>query len=517
MQQPKQDNKSKQKQQRNKQNFDTHSQVFGKVPPQATDIETAILGAIMLERNALDVVLELLTPEVFYKDTHQMVFRAMIALNNKSQPIDILTVSEHLRSTGELEAVGGSYYITTLTNAVVSSANIETHARIVYQKFIQRELIHLGSLLINDGYEDLGDVFEMIDEAEKALFAVTNSLHKKNYVSVDGLLVKAITEINAIRLSNQALSGVSSGFPSIDRITHGWQKTDLIILAARPGVGKTALALNLARNAALDPIMPTPVAFFSLEMSAGQLIRRLMSSESQINLEKLQRGRLEEDDMKQLYAKAVQKLANAKIFIDDTGGLNVFELRAKCRRLKTKENIGLIIVDYLQLMSGTAGHGQRNREGEISEISRNLKKLAKELDIPIIALSQLSRETEKRTNKEPQLSDLRESGAIEQDADAVIFIFRPEYYGMHRGADGESNPGETHLKFAKYRNGSPGTAKLRAQLWIQKFVEMEETFGKKGGVDFKKKAGNDVDKEDGITKVWKAIPEQLDIQDETFK
>lgn len=446
---------------------------FGKVPPQAKDIEQAILGAIMLEAYAFDKVNEMIHPEVFYVEAHQTIYSAMQRLSAKSQPIDILSVAEELRIMEELEACGGPYYVTTLTNTVVSSAHIENHARIIYQKYIQREMISLGGKLISGGYEDMTDVFDLLDEAETALYDVSNALHRKNYTDISRLLVDGLNEVNAARHSNQQISGVTSGFPSIDQITYGWQSPDLIILAARPSVGKTALALSLARNAALCPFRPTPVAFFSLEMSGGQLIKRLMSAESEIPLIKIQRGRMEEEDMKTLFQQGVQILSDAKIYIDDTASMNIFELRAKARRLKQKHNIGLIIVDYLQLMSGTGSSNSRNREQEISEISRGLKRVAKELNVPVIALSQLSREPEKRADKIPQLSDLRESGAIEQDADIVAFIYRPEYYGIHIDTKGESNPGETHIKFAKNRNGVLETVKLRAQLWIQKFKEWD--------------------------------------------
>ncbi|MCW3117829.1 MAG: primary replicative helicase, partial [Chitinophagaceae bacterium] len=278
-----------------------------------------------------------------------------------------------------------------------------------------------------------------------------------------------------LRHKNEDVTGVPTGFPSLDRVTYGWQNTDLIILAARPAVGKTAFALNLARNAALNASKPTPVAFFSLEMSAGQLVQRILSAESEIWLEKISRGKMEEHEMKQLYAKGIQRLAQAPIFIDDTPALNIFELRAKCRRLKNKHNIGMVIIDYLQLMSGTGDNKNGNREQEISNISRNLKGLSKELNIPIIALSQLSRavETRKEGNKMPQLSDLRESGAIEQDADMVMFLYRPEYYDITANEMGESNRGETHVRIAKHRNGSLETIKLKALLHIQKFVEDE--------------------------------------------
>src|SRR5258707_8958372 len=398
--------------QRRKSPLDLGTMVYGKVPPQAKDLEEAVLGAIMLEKNAFDAVIEILKPECFYVDAHERIFNAMKSLSNNSQPIDILTVVEELRFKEELEMVGGPYYVTKLTNAVVSSANIEAHARIILQKFIQRELIRISGEIIGDAYEDSTDVFDLLDDAETKLFEITNNHLRKNFDTIDSVLVKTIQRIEDLRHKNEDITGVPSGFASLDRVTYGWQNTDLIILAARPAVGKTAFALNLARNAALHASKPTPVALFSLEMSAGQLVQRILAAESEIWLEKIARGKLEEHEMKQLYARGIQRLAKAPIFIDDTPALNIFELRAKCRRLKNKHNIGLIIIDYLQLMSGTSGGNGSNREQEISNISRNLKGLAKELQVPIIALSQLSRavESRKEGNKIPQLSDLRESG-----------------------------------------------------------------------------------------------------------
>src|SRR5215207_3889620 len=394
----------------------------------------------MLEKKAFDAVVEILKPECFYVDAHQRIYRAMQGLANKSQPIDILTVVEELRTREELDLVGGPYYVTKLTNAVVSSANIEAHSRIVLQKFIQRELIRISGEIIADAYEDSTDVFDLLDQAESKMYEVTSNHLKNNYETIDSVLVKTIQRIEDLRHKNEDISGVPSGFKGLDRITYGWQNTDLIILAARPSVGKTAMALNLARSAALHPTKSTPVALFSLEMSAGQLVQRILAAESEIHLEKISRGKMEEHEMKQLYAKGIQRLAQAPIYIDDTAALNIFELRAKCRRLKNKHNVGLIIIDYLQLMSGTGENRNGNREQEISNISRNLKSLAKELQVPIIALSQLSREVEKRKdgNKMPQLSDLRESGAIEQDADMVCFLYRPEYYDITQDEHGES-------------------------------------------------------------------------------
>ncbi|HWJ92620.1 MAG TPA: replicative DNA helicase [Flavisolibacter sp.] len=489
-------NLNRDKKNRRKTAPDLSTMIYGKVPPQAKDLEEAVLGAIMLEKGAFDAVVEILKPEAFYVDSHQRIYRAMQSLANKSQPIDILTVVEELRMREELDLVGGPYYVTKLTNAVVSSANIEAHSRIILQKFIQRELIRISGEIISDAYEDSTDVFDLLDQAESKIYEVTSTHLRNNYETIDSVLVKTIQRIEDLRHKNEDITGVPSGFPSMDRVTYGWQNTDLIILAARPSVGKTAFALNLARNAALHPTKPTPVAVFSLEMSAGQLVQRILAAESEIWLEKIARGKLEEHEMKQLYARGIQRLAQAPLFIDDTPALNIFELRAKCRRLKNANNIGMIIIDYLQLMSGTGENRNSNREQEISNISRSLKGLAKELQVPIIALSQLSREVEKRKegNKMPQLSDLRESGAIEQDADMVMFLYRPEYYDITQDEMGDNNRGETHVRIAKHRNGSLETIKLRALLHIQKFIEDSggNDFGSMNlPSNFKPVAGND--------------------------
>jgi replicative DNA helicase len=456
--------------------------VFGKVPPQSKEMEEAVLGAIMLEKSAFDTVVEILKPECFYVESHQRIFSAMMSLANKSMPIDLLTVVDELKFRTELDIVGGAFYVSRLTNGVVSSANIEAHSRIILQKFIQRELIRISSEIIGDAYEDSTDVFDLLDEAESRLFEITNNHLRKNFDSIDTVLVNTLKRIEDMRNRQEDVTGVPSGYRTLDHVIYGWQNSDLIILAARPSVGKTAFALNLARNAALHPTKPTPVAFFSLEMSSGQLVQRILSAESEIWLEKIARGRMEEHEMQQLYRKGIDRLSKAPIFIDDTPALNIFELRAKCRRLKSKHNVGLILIDYLQLMTGSGENRNSNREQEISTISRNLKGLAKELQVPIIALSQLSREVEKRKegNKIPQLSDLRESGAIEQDADLVMFLYRPEYYDITSNEFGESNKGDTFVRIAKHRNGSLENIKLKALLHIQKFVEADDEPGMPG-------------------------------------
>lgn len=465
---------------RRKNSVDMSTMLYGKVPPQAKELEEAVLGAIMLEKSAFDTVTEILKPECFYVEANQQIFKAMQGLQQKSMPIDILTVVEELKMREQLDAIGGPYYVTKLTNAVVSTANIEAHARIVLQKFIQRELIRISGEIIGDAYEDSTDVFDLLDDSETKMFNITNNYLKKNFEDIQNVLAKTINRIDELRTKTDDISGVPSGFSTLDRVTYGWQPTDLIILAARPAVGKTAFALNLARNAAMHPTNPVPVAFFSLEMGASQLVTRILSAESEIKMEKITRGKLENYEYEQLLSKGIKKLETAPIFIDDTAALNIFEFRAKARRLVNKHKVGFIIIDYLQLMSGSAD-AKGNREQEISTISRNLKALAKELNIPIIALSQLSRAVETRKeSKMPQLSDLRESGAIEQDADMVMFIYRPEYYEVMNNENGESTHGETHVRIAKHRNGSLETIKLRAKLEIQKFEEWEDGGGMPG-------------------------------------
>ncbi len=454
---------------RRKPAIDLSTMVYGKVPPQAKELEEAVLGAIMLEKSAFDTVTEIIKPECFYVEAHQLIFKAMQSLQQKSMPIDILTVVEELKLKEQLDAVGGPYYVTKLTNSVVSTANIDAHARIVLQKFIQRELIRISGEIIGDAYEDSTDVFDLLDDSETKMFNITNNYLKKNFEDVGNVLAKTLNRIDELRTKTEDVSGVPSGFSTLDRVTYGWQPTDLIILAARPSVGKTAFALNLARNAALNKIKPVGVGFFSLEMSASQLVQRILSAESEIPLEKISRGKLEDHEYEQLLHKGIKALENAPLYIDDTAALNIFEFRAKARRMVNKYNVGLIIIDYLQLMSGSADRNS-NREQEISTISRSLKALAKELSIPIIALSQLSRAVETRKeSKIPQLSDLRESGAIEQDADMVMFIYRPEYYEVNSNEMGESTKGETHIRIAKHRNGSLENIILKANLSIQKF------------------------------------------------
>ncbi|MBK9290776.1 MAG: replicative DNA helicase [Bacteroidetes bacterium] len=443
----------------------------GRVPPQATDLEEAVLGAMMLEKDAVNAVIDILRPEVFYKDAHQRIYAAIQSLFSKLQPIDILTVTNELRFQGDLELVGGPYYISQLTSRVVSAANIEFHARIILQKHIQRELIRISTDIIHDAYEDTSDVFDLLDKAESNLFNVSEINLRRSFSAMPELVQQAIREIEAARTHEATIRGVPSGYTELDRITQGWQKSDLIILAARPSMGKTAFALNLARNAAVGH--QRPVAFFSLEMSSVQLVTRLISTEASIPADKLRSGKLEQHEWTQLVTK-ISPLIDAKIFIDDTPQLSIFELRAKCRRLKQQHDIQMVFVDYLQLMT-TGGDNRGNREQEISNISRSLKSLAKELDIPVLALSQLSRSVENRPgSKKPILSDLRESGAIEQDADLVIFIYRPEYYGLAGDNENENTQGLAVINIAKHRNGKLGDVNLR---FVSQYAKFEDPLG----------------------------------------
>jgi len=444
---------------------------LGKLPPQAVDLEEAVLGALMLEKDALSSVIDILKPEVFYKDNHQKIFGAIRYLFEKTSPVDILTVTAQLRQQGELEMIGGAYYITELTNRVASAANIEYHSRIIIQKFIQRELIRISTEVINNAYEDTSDVLDLLDKAEKNLFDIAQNNLRRDSRKMDDLMHETLKEIEALKDKKDGLTGVASGFTDLDRMTSGWQKSDLVIIAARPAMGKTAFVLSCARNAAVD--FNRPVVVFSLEMSSVQLVNRLISGETEIEQEKIRKGTLEEWEWQQIHSK-IGRLEQAPLIIDDTPALNIFEFRAKCRRLKSQHDIQLIIIDYLQLMQGKAdGKGGGNREQEIGSISRALKSVAKELNVPVIALSQLSRAVENRpgASKRPMLSDLRESGSIEQDADMVLFLYRPEYYGMTEDENGNPTNGVGEVIIAKHRNGETGTVRLK---FVGKFVKFQD-------------------------------------------
>lgn len=380
--------------------------VFGKVPPQAVPLEEAVLGALMLDREALPIVMDILRSESFYLESHQAVYRAVLKLFERSHPVDLLTVTEELRKSGELDKVGGPYYLVELSNKVASAANIEYHARIIAEKHIQRELINVSTRVIRDAFDETTDVFNLLDEAEKGLFNITQNNLSRSFQSMGTLSGQVLKQIEELSHKEDGLTGVPTGFTDIDRLTSGWQPSDLVIIAARPGMGKTSLLLAMTLNAAKD--FNKGVALFSLEMASTQLVSRLISMEAEIPGSKMRSGRLEDYEWQALQT-TVERLSNIPIFIDDTPGINIFELRAKCRRLKMQHDIQLIIIDYLQLMTGSSDGKNTNREQEISGISRALKGLAKELSVPVIALSQLSRAVEVRGgSKRPQLSDLRE-------------------------------------------------------------------------------------------------------------
>lgn len=449
----------------------------GKLPPQVLDLEEAVLGAMMIDKKGVDEVIDILQPDAFYKDAHKYIFEAIVQLFTDTQPIDLLTVSAQLRKNAKLELAGGDFYLIQLTQKISSSAHIEFHSRIILQKFIQRSLIRISSDIIEESYDETTDVFDLLDKAESKLYEVTQGNIKRSSETAQSLVLQAKKRIEEIA-KQEGLSGVATGFDKLDKITSGWQPSDLIIIAARPGMGKTAFVLSMARNIAIDSKLP--VALFSLEMSSVQLITRLISSETGLSSEKLRTGKLEKHEWEQLSVK-VKNLEKAPLFIDDSPSLSIFDLRAKARRLASQHGIKLIIVDYLQLMTaGGNGKGGGNREQEISTISRNLKALAKELSIPVIALSQLSRAVETRgSSKRPLLSDLRESGAIEQDADIVSFIYRPEYYKIDEWDDEEQSPtaGQAEFIIAKHRNGSLESIRLKFIGNLGKFDNLEDYSG----------------------------------------
>jgi replicative DNA helicase len=460
----------------NKSNLQTSPKIsdvnldYGRIPPQAVDLEEAVLGAIMLERDAVLSVIDILKRESFYKESHQRIYQAIIDLSSQQKAIDILTVTEELRRKKELEEIGGPLVITQLTSKVASAAHLEFHARIIQQKYIQRELIRVSSTIQKLAYDETIDVDDLLDQAESDLFEIAEGNIKQETAKINVLIKDAIHQIEEAAKREDHLSGVPSGFTKLDRLTSGWQKSDLIIIAGRPSMGKTAFVLTMARNIAVEH--NRPVAFFSLEMASMQLVTRLIVSETELPANRIRNGRLEDYEWKQLDYK-IKSLTEAPIYIDDTPAISIFELRAKCRRLKVQYNIQLIVIDYLQLMTGT-GDAKGSREQEVSTISRSLKAIAKELDVPVIALSQLNRSVELRSgNKRPQLSDLRESGAIEQDADLVIFLHRPEKYDIFEDDKGNSLIGIAEVILAKHRNGPVGDISLRFKDEFAKFVELD--------------------------------------------
>lgn len=437
----------------------------GYKPPAVPEIEMAVLGAMMIEKEAVPKAMELLTPESFYIPAHRVIFNAMVSLFNSQVPIDTVTLYEELKKSEKLEESGGAVYLSKLSQNIPSAANIEYHAKIVVEKQILRSLINTSHQIAKSAYEGIEDAFDILDEAETKIFEITEEHLKQSYQGMDRAVRDALEYIEALHSKTNQRFAVPTGFFELDNMLGGFQKSDLIIIAARPSVGKTAFALSLARNAAVDH--KVPVAIFSLEMATIQLVIRLLCAEGRLNAHLVRTGKLPSEEGIKL-SKNAHKLIEAPLYIDDTPAQTILEIRAKARRLKTEKNIGMIIIDYLQLMQGPSN--SESREREISNISRSLKALAKELNIPIIALAQLNRSVEARTDKTPQLSDLRESGSIEQDADVVIFLSRPEVHGMKMDKDGNSMEGVAEIIIGKQRNGPTGEVRLR---FIKEYARFE--------------------------------------------
>ncbi len=444
---------------------------IGSVPPQATELEEAVLGALMLERDSVIAVQEYISPDTFYVEAHRTIYKAIEDLSTELKPVDLFTVTERLRVEKSLAQVGGASYLAQLTQKVDSAANVEFHAKIIAQKYVQRELIRSATEIQRRSYDESVDVTELIGYAEGEIFKVAEGHVKRDVQSSKDILVQALMQIEEAAKNKNSFNGVPSGFTAIDRKTLGWQMSDLVIVAARPSMGKTAFVLTMARNMALE--YDQAVAFFSLEMSSVQLMMRLIVAETGLSGTAIKSGQLTSDQWKHL-EQATKPLGSAPLFIDDTPALSVFEFRSKARRLKIRHDIKIIIIDYLQLMTGTTDT-RGNREQEVAFISRTLKAIAKELNVPIIALSQLSRATEMRGgSKRPQLSDLRESGAIEQDADIVAFIHRPEYYGINQTEDGLPTAGMAEIILAKHRNGEVCDIPLRFIKEQARFADLDD-------------------------------------------
>lgn len=440
--------------------------------PQALDVEKAVLGAIMIDKDAYAVVCEMLYPESFYEKRNQLIYSAIRDLSAEEHPIDVLTVTEKLAKNGALEEVGGPAYITELSSRVGSSANIEYHARIIAQKFLARQLISFASVVETKAFDDTTDIDDLMQEAESSLFELSQRHMKKDYTQIDPVISNALEVIQKAASNKDGLTGVPSGYEKLDDITSGWQSSDLIIIAGRPAMGKTSFALSMAKNIAAD--YKVPMAFFSLEMSNVQLVNRLISNCCEIPGSKILSGQLQPDEWQRL-DKRVGNLLGSPMYIDDTPGLSVFELRTKARRLVREHGVKMIMIDYLQLMNAN-GMRFSSRQEEVAKISTSLKGLAKELDVPIIALSQLNRGVEGREGVEgkiPQLSDLRESGAIEQDADMVLFVHRPEYYRIYDDGKGNDLHGKAQIIIAKHRKGATGDVWLTFRGEYTRFENIE--------------------------------------------
>ncbi|GAB6010867.1 replicative DNA helicase [Viscerimonas tarda] len=470
---------SSKKNQRKPRNKEASLPDIGKIQPQARELEEAVLGALMLEKDAYSVVSDILKPESFYDDIHQLIYRAIVSLAIRQAPIDMLTVIEELRKEGELETVGGATYVAQLTEKVASAAHIDFHARIIAQKYLARELISFSSGITNKAFDETADVDDLMQEAESKLFEISQRNVKKDVTQINPIIKEALDLLNIAANRPEGLSGLQTGYTALDKITSGWQNSDLVIVAARPAMGKTAFVLSMAKNMTVS--YGFPVALFSLEMSNVQLVNRLIVNTCEIPGEKIKNGQLLPYEWEQLDFK-IKELYDAPLYIDDTPSLSVFELRTKARRLVREHGVKIIIIDYLQLMNAS-GMNYGSREQEVSMISRSLKGLAKELNIPIIALSQLNRGVEGRTGvegKRPQLSDLRESGAIEQDADMVCFIHRPEYYKILEDEKGNSLVGLAEIIIAKHRNGATGDIMLRFKSEFARFQNIDDDYNRSG-------------------------------------
>ena len=444
---------------------------IGTIPPQAVDLEIAVLGALLIEKEAMLSVQDVLKPESFYKEAHQHIYKAMLDLSARIEPIDLYTVGQMLQKNGNLKDIGGPAYLAGLTQKIGSASHIEFHATIIAQKVIQRELIRAAGHIQKNAYDQTKDVADLLDMAEKEIFQISETSAKRDVQQASNIITKAMRMIEAASKDKDGGPGVKSGFEKVDAITIGWQPSDLIIVAARPSMGKTAFVLSMARNIAVE--QNKGVAFFSLEMSAEQLMMRLMVAESGLDSRDVRNGKINGEQWLHL-EHSIAPLTTAPLFIDDTPALSIFEFRSKARKLKMQHDIQLIVIDYLQLMTGITDN-KSNREQEVASISRTLKAVAKELNIPIIALSQLNRSVESRGgNKRPQLSDLRESGSIEQDADLVAFIHRPEYYGLTEDENGMPTTGIAEVIIAKHRNGAVDTVKLQFRKDQAKFLNLEE-------------------------------------------
>lgn len=443
----------------------------GKVPPQALDVEEAVLGALLLDPEIAPDVLDSLVPECFYKEANRIIFTAIQELVGRHSPADFISVADELRKTDSLDVVGGPHYLSQLADKVGAASHIEYHIKILLQKYIQRELIKISYQIQKDSFDETVPVDDLLDSSQEKIFSLAEKNVKRETLPIREILASAVREIEKNQDRNDGLSGVPSGYTGIDRVTLGWQASDLVIVAARPAMGKTAFVLTMARNMAVEHHVP--VAFFSLEMSSVQLAKRLLVSETGLTSEQIRGGKkLKDHEIIQLNER-IKDLSNAPLYVDDTPGLSIYEFRAKARKQVRQNKVKLIIIDYLQLMTGPP-ELRGMREQEVANISRNLKGIAKELNIPIIALSQLSRAVETRGgNKEPQLSDLRESGAIEQDADIVMFIHRPDYYGMEE--DDPSKQGLAVIKIAKHRNGATTDVNMKFRKSEARFVDMEES------------------------------------------